>query len=111
MHFIGIRTGFFQWTSLGVILFGLLAYDRVVPDPPMGPFIDPPAEEVDNLVKGVDYFLPKIDLHNWKATLAIGNPTEVSPPKILDYANDPVLHSLRYYDTLEKLQFRSSILS
>ena len=44
---------------------------------------------------------PNIDLNNWKVTLPIGNPTEVKPPAILDYANDPTLEDYMYNDTKE----------
>jgi len=53
------------------------------------------------LVEGVDYFLPKIDLNNWKVTLPIGNPTEVKPPEILDYAKVEVLKEFMYNDSTD----------
>lgn len=52
-------------------------------------------------VEGVDYFLPKIDLNNWKVTLPIGNPSEVKPPEILDYANMEVLKDFMYTDSTD----------
>ena len=61
-------------------------------------------EEVDQsnqLVEGVDYFLPHIDLHNWKVTLPIGNPTEVKPPEILDYATSQLLLPYMYNDSTD----------
>lgn len=59
-------------------------------------------EENDNgLVEGVDYFLPHIDLNNWKVTLPIGNPTEVKPPAILDYGNDEVLKPYMFNDSTD----------
>jgi hypothetical protein len=42
--------------------------------------------------------LPKIDLSNWKVTLPIGSPTEVSPPAILDYANNSTLKPYMFND-------------
>ncbi|RMG88699.1 MAG: polysaccharide lyase family 7 protein, partial [Bacteroidetes bacterium] len=57
--------------------------------------------EVDTPVEGVDYFLPHIDLSHWKVTLPIGNPTEVEPPEILDYANNPVLKEFMYNDSTD----------
>ena len=42
----------------------------------------------DDVTVVADYKLPNIDLNNWKVTLPIGNPTEVKPPAILDYANN-----------------------
>jgi len=58
-------------------------------------------EENNGLVEGVDYFLPKIDLNNWKVTLPIGNPTEVKPPEILDYANNSLLKEFMYNDSTD----------
>jgi hypothetical protein len=55
----------------------------------------------NNLVEGVDYFLPKIDLSNWKVTLPVGNPTEVKPPEILNYANNPELKDFMYNDSTD----------
>ncbi|MEM9896609.1 MAG: polysaccharide lyase family 7 protein [Bacteroidota bacterium] len=62
--------------------------DRSIPDP-----------EDSDLVEGVDYFLPHIDLNHWKVTLPIGNPTEVKPPEILDYANNELLKEFMYNDS------------
>ena len=68
---------------------------------------NPPTKEEEpetpttNLVEGVDYFLPKIDLNHWKVTLPIGNPTEVEPPEILDYANIEVLKEFMYNDSTD----------
>jgi len=52
-------------------------------------------------VEGVDYFLPKIDLSNWKVTLPIGRPSEVEPPEILDYANNDLLKDFMYNDSTD----------
>lgn len=66
---------------------------------PTGPYIPPPGE--DELVEGVDYFLPHIDLSNWKVTLPIGNPTEVKPPEILNYATNDLLKEFMYNDSTD----------
>lgn len=58
-------------------------------------------EEENNLVEGIDYFLPKIDLNNWKVTLPIGNPTEVKPPEILNYATNDLLRAYMYNDSTD----------
>ena len=58
-------------------------------------------ENPPELVEGVDYFLPKIDLNNWKVTLPIGNPTEVKPPVILDYARNELLREFMYNDSTD----------
>jgi hypothetical protein len=49
----------------------------------------------------VDYELPDIDLSNWKVTLPIGNPTEVLPPEILNYAENETLKPFMYNDSIE----------
>lgn len=55
----------------------------------------------DELVEGVDYFLPHIDLNHWKVTLPIGNPSEVKPPEILDYATNELLKEFMYNDSTD----------
>ncbi|WP_319481397.1 polysaccharide lyase family 7 protein [uncultured Draconibacterium sp.] len=49
----------------------------------------------------IDYKLPDIDLSNWKVTLPVGNPTEVLPPEILDYATNETLKPFMYNDSIE----------
>lgn len=65
--------------------------------------IPPPDKETppDQKVEGVDYFLPHIDLSHWKVTLPIGNPTEVEPPEILNYANIEILKEFMYNDSTD----------
>ncbi len=58
-------------------------------------------EPVDQKVEGVDYFLPHIDLSNWKVTLPIGNPTEVEPPEVLNYGNLDILREFMYNDSID----------
>ena len=55
------------------------------------------------LIEGVDYFLPKIDLSNWKVTLPIGtgSPIEVKPPEISNYATNSVLKDFMYNDSTD----------
>lgn len=48
-----------------------------------------------------DYFLPDIDLSHWKVTLPIGNPTEVLPPEIVNYATNETLKPFMYNDSVE----------
>jgi len=55
----------------------------------------------DPLVEGVDYFLPNIDLRNWKVTLPVGGPTEVKPPEILEYGTNDLLTDFMYNDSLD----------
>lgn len=54
-----------------------------------------------DLVEGVDYFLPNVDLNNWKVTLPVGNPTEVEPPEILDYGTNETLLPYMYNDSTD----------
>jgi len=75
---------------------------RVNPDPE--PVLLPDDNDdiaIDTLVLGVDYFLPNIDLNNWKVTLPIGNPSEVEPPEILNYATNNLLKDFMYNDSLD----------
>ena len=48
-----------------------------------------------------NYILPNIDLSNWKVTLPIGNPTEVKPPEILNYATNETLKPFMYNDSIK----------
>ncbi|MEM9547082.1 MAG: polysaccharide lyase family 7 protein [Bacteroidota bacterium] len=52
-------------------------------------------------VEGVDYFLPKIDLSNWKVTLPIGRPTEVVPPAVLGYPDNVMLRPFMFNDSTD----------
>ncbi len=47
-----------------------------------------------------DFKLPEIDLSNWKVTLPIGNPTEVEPPEVLEYATNETLKPFMYNDSI-----------
>ncbi|MGY5355759.1 polysaccharide lyase family 7 protein [Wenyingzhuangia sp. IMCC45467] len=47
------------------------------------------------------YKLPNINLNHWKVTLPIGSPTEVTPPKILDYATNETLKPFMYNDSIK----------
>lgn len=58
-------------------------------------------EIVDDKVEGVDYFLPKIDLSNWKVTLPIGKPIEVEPPEILNYGSNETVLPFMYNDSTD----------
>lgn len=54
-------------------------------------------EETD---QEIGYKLPNIDLSHWKVTLPVGNPTEVLPPEILDYATNETLKPFFYNDSI-----------
>lgn len=91
-------------TSLSFLFIGILIGVSACKDElvrPEGEYTFPDPE----LVEGVDYFLPHIDLNHWKVTLPItndaGNLIEVEPPEILDYANNPVLQEFFYNDSTD----------
>ncbi len=84
----------FQMTFILVLLISC----SVSETPP----IEMEEEENNNgPVEGIDYFLPNIDLNNWKVTLPIGNPTEVEPPEILNYAKIDILKEFMYNDSID----------
>ena len=56
---------------------------------------------VNDDVNTTDYILPNIDLSNWKVTLPIGNPSEVEPPEILNYATNQTLKPFMYNDSIK----------
>jgi len=60
-----------------------------------------PQEEEKEKIEGVDYFLPHIDLNHWKVTLPVGDPTEVEPPEILEYAKNATLLPYMYNDSTD----------
>lgn len=55
----------------------------------------------DDPVEGEDYFLPHIDLNNWKVTLPIGSPLEIKPPQILSYATNSTLQEFMFNDSTD----------
>ena len=57
--------------------------------------------EIEEEIIIKEYVLPNIDLSNWKVTLPIGNPTEVKPPEILDYATNETLKPFMYNDSIK----------
>jgi len=73
---------------------------------PTGPYIPPQNDTTttnngNSGIEGIDYFLPHIDLNNWKVTLPIGNPTEVHPPEILNYATNETVKPFFYNDSTD----------
>lgn len=94
------------WGGFSSLL--LVAMLLVACSTPNTPIITTPEEEEEeeemeemDWVEGRDYFLPDIDLQNWKVTLPIGNPTEVEPPEILDYASNATLLPFMYNDSTD----------
>ena len=51
--------------------------------------------------ENVNYVLPNIDLNHWKVTIPVGNPSEVHPPEILDYAQNESLQEFMYNDSID----------
>ena len=61
-----------------------------------------PIGEIENIVEEeVEYIVPDIDLRHWKVTLPIGNPTEIHPPEILNYASNETLKPFMYNDSTD----------
>ncbi len=91
----------FLLVTIGVCLF-ISCNDEMI-QRPRAESNPPQEEEMEpaTLVEGIDYFLPNIDLNNWKVTLPVGNPTEVKPPQILDYANMDELKEFMYNDSTD----------
>lgn len=86
--------GFILLLLLVVVNMGCSEKVVIRPTPGNG---NPPEQQEE----GVDYFLPDIDLSHWKVTLPIGNPTEVEPPAILDYAGMELLQPFMYNDSTD----------
>jgi len=104
------RTLFKTSVLLGIFIFFITAAceDKESVSPTVDPIEEEEEEEKEeeknDKVEGVDYFLPKIDLNNWKVTLPIrnnGKLIEVTPPAILDYANSQVLQEFMYNDSTD----------
>ena len=97
---------YFIWL-IGVLFLYLASFVGCKePDPikfigPLNLDEDKPHVEDKSPEEGVDFFLPHIDLNNWKVTLPIGNPTEVHPPEILDYATNETLLPFMYNDSTD----------
>lgn len=96
---------FFDLRIIAILVFMTSCNDSGEPTTILEPEIEevsePEKEEENEPIEGEDYFLPHINLNHWKVTLPIGNPTEVKPPEILDYATNPVLQEFMYNDSLD----------
>lgn len=97
---------FFQYIIFSAFIFIVISCDDTI-ERPTGPYIPTENNDDDNNgnngsgIEGIDYFLPHIDLNNWKVTLPIGNPTEVKPPEILNYATNETLKPFFYNDSTD----------
>lgn len=87
----GENRGNFIFLCLFILFFAVGCADASMQEP----------EKDKEKVEGVDYFLPHIDLSHWKVTLPIGDPTEVEPPEILEYATSSVLRPYMYNDSTD----------
>lgn len=96
--------------SLAAIFMSIMVFTACqgggLPERPSGGGIttDDDGEEIieeEEEVEEDDFLLPGIDLTNWKVTLPIGNPTEVEPPEILDYATSDLLGPYMYNDSTD----------
>lgn len=96
-HYLVRKLGFYSFLIFALTLIGCGGANRNL--------VTTTTKETETkeakLVEGVDYFLPKIDLNNWKVTLPIGNPSEIKPPEILDYANIEALKEFMYNDSTD----------
>ena len=81
-------------------VFGMLCMgcskNTEIEDRPIGVY----EEDKDEEPPVQTYNLPNIDLNHWKVTLPIGNPTEVKPPEILNYATNEILKPFFYNDSI-----------
>lgn len=87
----------------GVVVVGFLCFAcQENEDPDIASREELSEEEVpDESDSEKTYKLPEIDLSHWKVTLPVGNPTEVFPPKILDYAVNETLKPFMYNDSID----------
>lgn len=92
-----VLSGFISLLFVVIFSVGCSVTEEIKPTPDNPDNEDPS----DQKVEGVDYFLPHIDLNHWKVTLPIGNPTEVKPPEILNYANNDLLKAFMYNDSTD----------
>jgi len=88
-----------RFTYVMLALFILNSCNNKDIDPPVNNEIVEEEEEI--VVEEPNYKLPNIDLSHWKVTLPIGNPTEVHPPEILDYATNETVKPFMYNDSIE----------
>ena len=84
---------FFKSILIGTCLIITMSCQDKNDDPSIEEIVEEePVEESFNL--------PNINLNNWKVTLPIGNPTEVKPPEILNYATNETLKPFMYNDSI-----------
>lgn len=85
----------------GITFIGCQSGDDSTEDLPDEVVVIPDDDNDDDDSSGeITYKLPNIDLSNWKVTLPIGNPSEVEPPEILNYATNETLKTFMYNDSI-----------
>ncbi len=84
---------FFKSVLMGACLIITMSCQDKNDDPSIEEIVE--EEPVEETFK-----LPNINLNNWKVTLPIGNPTEVKPPEILNYATNETLKPFMYNDSI-----------
>lgn len=80
--------------------FNLSCQENNEVDPEINEILENIKDGWENETEEPTYKLPDIDLSHWKVTLPIGNPTEVYPPEILDYATNETLKPFMYNDSI-----------
>ncbi len=84
-------------SSFGILLILVLMSISSCSKNETNPILEVEEEiEIEN-----EYVLPNIDLSHWKVTLPIGDPTEVEPPEILDYATNETLKPFFFNDSIK----------
>ena len=93
-----MRTGYIPFLGALMLMFACLGHNNAISQQLPTAMAEVSTEPG---IEGVDYFLPHIDLNNWKVTLPIAKPKEIKPPEILDYASMPVLQEYMYNDSTD----------
>ncbi len=106
LKFLKKNNNVFTVLIASLILLFLASCEKEYPQgprPSSGSSSNTNSNTSNQLVEGVDYFLPHIDLANWKVTLPIGSssPTEIKPPEISNYANNSILKDFMYNDSTD----------
>lgn len=92
------------FSSMTIAAISLIGCKNELPDRPTPIYDDPIIVDPVDDYEG-EFILHSIDLSNWKVTLPIprsdGNPLEVEPPEILNYATNEILRPYLYNDSIE----------
>ena len=82
------------------VVFLFLSMSFIVPATMAQNVNDGTSTKKEKKKKKHKYKLPDIDLSHWKVTIPAGDPAEVAPPEILDYANNEALKKYMYNDSV-----------